>query len=378
MEDLVLDILKANDVFKKITAILVVVSEDVASKSQASQKIDELEGLCTTVGLQISDKVFFNIRKFNPSTFIGSGQVEKLMQIADENEANLIVFNNSLSPRIQRNLEEITNICVVDRQEIILQIFANRATTKEARLQVELAQLQYSLPRLTRKWANLSQQRGGVRGSKGSGEKQLELDKRTAQERITRLKKEIAEISKQRDIQRHKRTTSDIKNIAIVGYTNSGKSSFINRISDANVLSENKLFATLDPTTRRVHLPGGTSVLVTDTVGFVNDLPHELVDAFKSTLEEAVIADFLIIILDASDINFMLHWKTTVEVLKSLNAFDKPYLVLMNKSDLLTEEQALAVSAFMSSEINSMLISVLKDANMMQPLIKLEKLLADA
>lgn len=368
-----MDIIKANDIFKKITAVLVVVSENPSQKAQASQKAEELAGLCSTVGLNVADNIFFNIKNVNPSTYIGSGQAEKLEQLADEKEANLIVFNNSLSPRIQRNLEEMTNLCVVDRQEIILQIFANRATTKEARLQVELAQLQYSLPRLTRKWANLSQQRGGVRGSKGSGEKQLELDKRTAQNRIDRLKKEIAEISKQRDIQRRNRTINNIRNIAIVGYTNSGKSSFLNRISDANVLSENKLFATLDPTTRRVHLPGGTNVLFTDTVGFVNDLPHELVDAFKSTLEEAVIADFLVIVLDASSPDYRIHWETTTEVLKSLNAFDKPYFVVLNKADLMSEENAVDVKAFMFQEPNSMLVSVLYDDNLLQLLKKIEK-----
>jgi len=364
-----LDILKPNDVFKTITALLVVVSENPAQKAQSQQKADELSGLCSTVGLKVSGNIFFNIKSFNPSTFIGSGQVEKIVALADEQQANLIVFNNSLSPRIQRNLEEITNICVVDRQEIILQIFANRATTKEARLQVELAQLQYSLPRLTRKWANLSQQRGGVRGSKGSGEKKLELDKRTAQERINRLKREIDEISKQRSVQRRNRVVNDIKNIAIVGYTNSGKSSFINRISDANVLSENKLFATLDPTTRRVFLPNGTKALFTDTVGFVSDLPHELIDAFKSTLEEAVLADFLVIVLDASS-NYQFQLDTTIDVLKSLDAFDKPYFILLNKSDSLNEEQKLEVQSFMSMYPNSALISVLHD-NSLVPLLSL-------
>lgn len=370
-----MDIIKANDVFKKISAILVVVLENPSQKALSHQKADELAGLCTTVGITVCDSIILNLRNFNPSTYIGSGQVEKIMQMADEKQANLVVFNNSLSPRIQRNLEEITNLCVVDRQEIILQIFANRAITKEARLQVELAQLQYSLPRLTRKWANLSQQRGGVRGSKGSGEKQLELDKRTAQGRIDRLKKEIAEISKQRTVQRRNRTVNDIKNIAIVGYTNSGKSSFINRISDANTLSENKLFATLDTTTRRVHLPGGTKALFTDTVGFVSDLPHELVDAFKSTLEEAVIADFLVIVLDASSPDFRLHWDTTKEVLKSLEAFDKPYVVLLNKSDAIKEENRPDVDLFMVQEPSSILISVLKDHDMLKNLSLIEKLL---
>ena len=300
------DITKPQDIFKKITAMLVVTSDQASSRTAAQRNRDELEDLCSTLGIKVAAWDYFNIRSFNSATYIGSGQVQRLAYYAQENQCNLVVFNNSISPRIQRNLEEILEIAVVDRQEIILQIFADRATTREARLQVELAQLQYSLPRLKRKWADLSQQRGGVKGAKGSGEKQLELDRRQAQSRIVRLKREIAEIGKSRDVQRRNRTSKNISNIAIVGYTNSGKSTLLNRISDASVLSEDKLFATLDPTTRRVHLPSGEDVLFTDTVGFVSDLPHELVDAFKSTLEEAVLADMLLIVLDASREDFMM------------------------------------------------------------------------
>ena len=325
------DITKPQDIFKKITAILVVTSDQAPSRTAAERNRDELEDLCSTLGINVAAWDYFNVRSFNSATYIGSGQVERLLFNAQENQCNLVVFNNSVSPRIQRNLEEILQIAVVDRQEIILQIFANRATTREARLQVELAQLQYSLPRLKRKWADLSQQRGGVKGAKGSGEKQLELDKRQAQQRIVRLKKEIAEIGKSRDVQRRNRTTKNVRNVAIVGYTNSGKSTLLNRIADADVLSEDKLFATLDPTTRRVHMPGGEDVLFTDTVGFVIDLPHELVDAFKSTLEEAVLADMLLIVIDASREDFLMCWETTREVLESLKAFDKPRLVLLNK-----------------------------------------------
>lgn len=371
------DISKPQDIFKKITAMLVVTSDQAPSRSQAEKNRDELESLCATLGIRCAAWDFFNIRSFNSATYIGSGQVQRLAYYAQENECNLIVFNNSVSPRIQRNLEQITGIAVVDRQEIILQIFANRATTREARLQVELAQLQYSLPRLKRKWGELSQQRGGVKGSKGSGEKQLELDKRQAQERIVRLKKEIAQIDKQRSIQRRNRTQNDIANIAIVGYTNSGKSTLLNRISDANVLSENKLFATLDPTTRRVHMPNGTSVLFTDTVGFVSDLPHELVDAFKSTLEEAVLADVLLIVLDVSREDFMMCWDTTKSVLEDLKAFDKPRLVVLNKMDLVTEETLFAINSFCLSGEHHIKTSVTQDPNMEGLLVKVQNMVAE-
>ena len=369
------DITKPQDIFKKITAMLVVTSDQAASRSAAQRNRDELEDLCATLGIKTAAWDYFNIRSFNSATYIGSGQVQRLAWIAQENQCNLIVFNNAISPRIQRNLEQILEIAVVDRQEIILQIFADRATTREARLQVELAQLQYSLPRLKRRWADLSQQRGGVKGAKGSGEKQLELDRRQAQTRIVRLKREIAEIGKSRDIQRHNRTSKNIRNVAIVGYTNSGKSTLLNRISDASVLSEDKLFATLDPTTRRVHLPSGEDVLFTDTVGFVSDLPHELIDAFKSTLEEAVLADMLLIVLDASREDFMMCWETTRSVLEELKAFEKPRLVLLNKMDKVTEETQFAINSFCLSGEKCLKISVTKDESMEQVLNEVDGIL---
>ncbi|MBQ5390976.1 MAG: GTPase HflX [Spirochaetales bacterium] len=358
------DITKPQDIFSKVTAMLVVTSDQASSRTAAQRNRDELESLCSTLGIRCAAWDFFNIRSFNSATYIGSGQVQRLAWIAQENQCNLVVFNNSISPRIQRNLEEILGIAVVDRQEIILQIFADRATTREARLQVELAQLQYSLPRLKRKWADLSQQRGGVKGAKGSGEKQLELDRRQAQTRIVRLKREIAEIGKSRDVQRRNRTSGKIANVAIVGYTNSGKSTLLNRISDSNVLSQDMLFATLDPTTRRVRLPNGNFALFTDTVGFVSDLPHELVEAFKSTLDEAVLADVLLIVLDASREDFISCWDTTRDVLAQLGAFEKPRLVLLNKMDKVTEESLFAINTFSMSGEHCMKVSVTQDSSM--------------
>ena len=356
------DITKPQDIFSKVTAMLVVTSDQATSRTAAQRNRDELESLCSTLGIKCAAWDYFNVRSFNSATYIGSGQVQRLAWIAQENQCNLVVFNNSISPRIQRNLEEILGIAVVDRQEIILQIFADRATTKEARLQVELAQLQYSLPRLKRKWADLSQQRGGVKGAKGSGEKQLELDRRQAQTRIVRLKREIAEIERSRDVQRRNRTSGKIANVAIVGYTNSGKSTLLNKISDSNVLSQDMLFATLDPTTRRVRLPNGNFALFTDTVGFVSDLPHELVEAFKSTLDEAVLADILLIVLDASREDFISCWETTREVLEQLQAFDKPRLVLLNKMDKVTEESLFAINTFSMSGEHCMKVSVTNDS----------------
>ena len=356
------DITKPQDIFSKVTAMLVVTSDQATSRTAAQRNRDELESLCSTLGIKCAAWDYFNVRSFNSATYIGSGQVQRLAWIAQENQCNLVVFNNSISPRIQRNLEEILGIAVVDRQEIILQIFADRATTKEARLQVELAQLQYSLPRLKRKWADLSQQRGGVKGAKGSGEKQLELDRRQAQTRIVRLKREIAEIERSRDVQRRNRTSGKIANVAIVGYTNSGKSTLLNKISDSNVLSQDMLFATLDPTTRRVRLPNGNFALFTDTVGFVSDLPHELVEAFKSTLDEAVLADILLIVLDASREDFISCWETTREVLEQLEAFEKPRLVLLNKMDKVTEESLFAINTFSMSGEHCMKVSVTNDS----------------
>lgn len=358
------DISKPQDVFSKTRAILIVTGDHARSKEHAQRQRDELESLCNTIGIQVGAWLFFPIREFNSATYIGSGQVERLAFTAQENECSLVVFNNGISARIQRNLEQALDLCVVDRQEIILQIFAERATTREARLQVELAQLQYSLPRLRRRWTNLSQQRGGVKGAKGSGEKQLELDRRRAQERITRLKREIKEISKQRNVQRRNRLQKNIPNVAIVGYTNSGKSTFLNRVADSNVLSKDMLFATLDPTTRKVRLPNGETVLLTDTVGFVSDLPHELVDAFKSTLEEASLANALVIVLDASREDLLQCWETTTQVLESLGALEKPHLTLLNKMDLVTDENLFAVNSFMAEEPSSMKVSILGDDSM--------------
>ncbi|MDC7223125.1 MAG: GTPase HflX, partial [Spirochaetales bacterium] len=245
-----------------------------------------------------------------------------------------LVFDTDLNPTQQRNLERHFNLCIIDRQEVILDIFADRASTREATLQVALARMEYSLPRLTRAWTHLSRQRGGAKGTRGKGETQLETDRRMVQNRISKLRKELEKVKQTRHLQRKKRAERPVPSIAIVGYTNAGKSSLLNGITGADVLVEDKLFATLDPTSRRLKMAGGREVILTDTVGFVRKLPHNLVDAFHSTLEEAVLADIILHVVDGSSREFKSHIETTRDVLDELGASSVPRLLVFNKMDL--------------------------------------------
>lgn len=311
-------------------------------QSRVQARLEELESLISTMGSEVVSSLIVPVRQENPATLIGQGKAEELKRLCEEQEIQCIVFDHDLSPRHQRNLEEATGLCVIDRQEVILQIFANRAMTREAVLQVGLARLQYSLPRLTRKWTNLSQQKGGVKGTKGEGETQLELDRRVVLHRIDQLKQELAKVEEQRQIQRKSRREGSLPIGAIVGYTNSGKSSLLKALAGADILVEDKLFATLDPTTRKVKLSGGYEILLSDTVGFVSDLPHHLVDAFKSTLDETKDADFLIIVCDASHPDMLACYNTTIDVLRSLDCAEKPTIVMVNKMDACLEQFAVA------------------------------------
>ena len=268
---------------------------------------NELKSLVETIFLKPLSSLRFRIAKENPATLVGSGQLEKIAQAIEEEGADLVVFNSAVSPRIQRNLEAALNTCVIDRSEVIIQIFADRAQTREAVLQAELARLEYSMPRLTRRWTSLAQQRGGAKGtrgaSRGAGEKKLELDRRRLKTEITKLKKEVERVRLQRSEQRKTRLNGNKKIGAIVGYTNAGKSSLLKKLSGAEVFTEDRLFATLDTETKKVFLQTdekNIQFLLTDTVGFVSNLPHQLIDAFRSTLEEAALADFLIIVCDAA------------------------------------------------------------------------------
>ena len=295
----------------------------------------ELEGLAQTLGLEIACHEKIRVREKSSKYGIGSGKAESLSQKANELNADLIICDWNPSPSQQRNWEELSGIPVLDRQELIIKIFAQRANTREAELQVKLAELTYLLPRLTHKYIDLSRQRGGRYGTKGSGETKLETDRRKIEKRITHLEKEIEQVSRQRQMQRRQRERGNVPVCAIVGYTNSGKSSLLNALTGANVLAEDKLFATLDAVTRRFQPAPGVSVLLTDTVGFIRNLPHSLIKAFRSTLEEAALADILIHILDASQPDIENAYETTISVLKELGAHEIPVITLLNKIDRL-------------------------------------------
>lgn len=318
--------------------------------TEALKEIEEkeLKSLVETIFLKPLSSLRFRIAKENPATLVGSGQLEKIAQAIEEERADLVVFNSAVSPRIQRNLEAALNTCVIDRSEVIIQIFADRAQTREAVLQAELARLEYSMPRLTRRWTSLAQQRGGAKGtrgaSRGAGEKKLELDRRRLKTEIAKLKKEVERVRLQRSEQRKTRLNGDKKIGAIVGYTNAGKSSLLKKLSGAEVFTEDKLFATLDAETRKVFLQTGEKniqILLTDTVGFVSNLPHQLIDAFRSTLEEAALADFLIIVCDAAHPAMPECLEVTKKVLDELSCSDKPSIIAINKMDDVFDEAQL-------------------------------------
>ncbi len=315
-------------------AILLGFQDDETDSAEAREHIVELRKLAGTLGIPVIDELTVKLRRLRAKYLTGSGKAEEIAQFAKEREADCLIFDHELSPSQQRNWEKLTGICVIDRQEVILDIFAERATTREAVLQVELARLQYSLPRLTHAWTHLSRQRGGAKGTRGEGEKQIEVDRRLIQDRISRLKKELGTVHRQRYTQRKRRERSETTLAAIVGYTNAGKSSLLNALTGSDALVEDKLFATLDPTTRGLTLESGQKILVSDTVGFVRKLPHDLVEAFKSTLEEAVLADILIHVLDISNPYVEDHFRTTVSVLQELGAGDKNMVTVFNKTDM--------------------------------------------
>lgn len=301
---------------------------------EAEALLDELQALVSTIGLETAGRLTVRVREVSPRYYLGSGKAKELAQAAHDAGADVIVFDEELSPAQQRNWEQLTRLSVTDRQGIILEIFADRAQTHEAHLQVELARMQYSLPRLTSAWSHLSRQRGGRRGTRGEGETQLEVDRRIVLKRIASLKRELASVRSGRAVMRRQRVASTTPNGSIVGYTNAGKSSLLQALTGARVEVANKLFATLDPATRRLELDGGQEVLLTDTVGFIRRLPHGLVEAFKSTLEETVISGFLIHVMDASDAAIHRHAQVTREVLGEIGSADKPTIQVLNKSDL--------------------------------------------
>ncbi|MDX2186615.1 MAG: GTPase HflX [Opitutaceae bacterium] len=313
-------------------AFLVGVQEPEMKPGEARELLSELSELVENLHIGVVGEELVTLRQRTPATLLGSGKTAEIIAKAKDLQADLIVIDESLSPAQQRNWEAESGIAVIDREEVILDIFADRARTREAVLQVALARMEYSLPRLTRAWTHLSRQRGKG-GMGGEGETQLEQDRRLVRDRIARLKRELVEVRQQRGVQRQKRLRVPVPTASIVGYTNAGKSTLLNRLTGASVLAEDKLFATLDPTTRQLTLQGHQKLLVTDTVGFIRRLPHRLVEAFKATLEEVLVADFLIHVIDVTNPDFEKHHATTLEVLEELGAQDKPMLTVFNKDD---------------------------------------------
>ena len=335
--------------------------------------LEELSDLVSTLNIGVMETMAITIKKPHPHFFIGKGKAYEIIEHAKTHGYDCIVFDDALTPAQQRNWEKESKLCVIDRQEVILDIFADRAQTKEAVLQVGLARMVYSLPRLTRAWTHLSRQRGGGTNMRGQGETQLEADHRIVRDRIASLKKKLEVVRAQRKTQRKRRMKKPVPSAAIVGYTNAGKSSLLNLVTGADILAEDKLFATLDPTTRQVILPSGLKLLLTDTVGFVRKLPHNLVEAFKATLEEAVVADFLIHVLDASSPEVEKHAETTLEVLQELGADEKRVLTVFNKIDACTDKFALQrlQAQFPDAEF----ISVLKNQGTDQLVRRMDELL---
>ncbi|MBO5372230.1 MAG: GTPase HflX [Lachnospiraceae bacterium] len=322
----------------KEKVILVGVSEQ--DGDDAEDSIEELGELVETAGAAVAGVLIQKRERMHPGTYVGKGKVEEIREMLMETSATGVVCDDELSPAQLRNLSDMLDVKVMDRTLIILDIFAMRASTSEGKIQVELAQLKYRASRLTGMGKAMSRLGGGI-GTRGPGEKKLEMDRRLIGNRISQLKKELAEVRQHREITRGHRAKSKIPVAAIVGYTNAGKSTLLNTMTNADVLEENMLFATLDPTTRQLELPGKQQILLTDTVGFIRKLPHHLIEAFKSTLEEAKYADYIIHVVDASNPQADKQMYIVYETLRSLGVEDKKIVTLFNKQDLRTDDEPL-------------------------------------
>jgi GTP-binding protein HflX len=313
-------------------ALLIGLEKQGVSKWDLQDSLEELAELASSAGAEVVDTVTQKLQKPTAPYYIGKGKAESLKPALQDQQVTSVIFNDELSPAQGRNLENLLARKVLDRTQLILDIFAQRARSREGRLQIELAQLQYLLPRLTRMWHHLSRQTGGI-GTRGPGETQLEVDRRRVQERIARLERELEAVRKTRAVQRQGRKRHQWPVAAVVGYTNAGKSTLLNLLTGADVVAENKLFATLDPTTRSFVLPNKQRVLLTDTVGFLRKLPHTLIESFKATLEEVSEADLLIHIVDLSHSRVDDQMEAVEGVIKELDAFGKQTLIVFNKID---------------------------------------------
>lgn len=315
-------------------AVLVAVEHGRGALLNADESLDELARLSETAGATVVGRAVQAARRLSPGTLIGAGKIDEVKRDVAAQKATVVIFDDELSPAQQRNLEQALGVRVIDRTQLILDIFAQRATSQAGKLQVELAQLEYLLPRLTRQWAHLSRQAGGIVGARGPGETQLEVDRRRVRERIAKLKRRLDAVSRTRGLHRAGRHAVPYPIVALVGYTNSGKSTLMNRLTDAGVLVADQLFATLDPTVRLLPLPDGGEALLVDTVGFIHKLPHGFVDAFKSTLEEVQNANLLLHVVDGSDPHADDQVTVVEQVLAELRAAHLPRITVFNKSDL--------------------------------------------
>jgi len=319
-------------------ALLIGLEKEGVSKWDLHDSLDELRELANSAGAEVVDTVTQKLSKPTAPYYIGRGKAESIKESCQDRQVTAVIFNDELSPAQGRNLENLFARKVLDRTQLILDIFAQRARSREGRLQIELAQLQYLLPRLTRMWHHLSRQTGGI-GTRGPGETQLEVDRRRVQERIARLERELESVRKTRAIQRQGRKRHQWPVAAVVGYTNAGKSTVLNLLTGADVVAEDKLFATLDPTTRSFVLPNKQRVLLTDTVGFLRKLPHTLIESFKATLEEVSEADLLIHIVDLSHPRVDEQMEAVDRVTKELDAYGKQTLIVFNKIDNLANRE---------------------------------------
>ncbi|MFM7617907.1 MAG: GTPase HflX [Actinomycetes bacterium] len=331
-------------------ALLIGTGFGTRDAEEAEESLAELALLADTAGADAVEIVLQRRDTPDPATYIGKGKAEELRELAVALDVDVVIFDDELSPAQQRNLERIFNVDVVDRVALILDIFAQHAGSQEGMLQVELAQLRYRLPRLRGRGTSLSQQGGGI-GTRGPGETQLEVDRRRIQRRVTRLERQLVEVGRVRQTQRKARRRRSMPTVALVGYTNAGKSTLLNRITEADVLVEDRLFSTLDPTTRRLRMPGGEVVLVSDTVGFVRRLPHQLVEAFRSTLEEVADADLLLHVVDAGAADIEGNLRAVRAVLAEVGAAELPEQIVVNKVDAVDDDTRSEVLAELPGSI---------------------------
>lgn len=355
-----------DDVIKRVeTAILVGCFLDNRDAERARLSMEELHELARTAGVDVLDVVTQNRERIDPAWYLGSGKIQEIAHRARELDVDLVIFNDELSPSQTRNLDTAFDCKVIDRTQLILDIFAGRAQSREGKIQVELAQYNYLLPRLAGQGRQLSRLGGGI-GTRGPGETKLESDRRHIRRRISELKQQLADIVRTRQLHRERRKKNSVYQIALVGYTNAGKSTLLNRLTSADTLQEDKLFATLDPTTRQLSLPSGMDVLLTDTVGFIQDLPTTLVAAFRSTLEGVQEADLILHVVDSHHPDLEIHMEVVERILRELKADDIPQLVVFNKADLIRE------GTYLPPVDDAILISALRDDDLKRLLERIE------